>query len=196
MGTRLAVLVPAEDEPGPGQERGFVYSNFASSISVVRIDDESLLKDVKQPSWKRALTTIQLRRAHNVHDDFAAKNALAKLHDLPANSFSLPKIGYDELQAQVTIAAEFSEAMRSAKIVLWLNCGSAQKFVANRLEPAILCTDTKTALFVRAALGDLRACPCCDQPFLPERKDQQYCSIACRERFRKRRFRSKKGGSK
>ena len=84
-----------------------------------------------------------------------------------------------------SVAVAFSRAMRSAKVVLWWNLR------AERLEPGILCKDLREAAFVTGALDYLMVCPDCDQPFFPDRPDQQYCSIRCRERFRKRRLRAK-----
>jgi hypothetical protein len=172
---------------------GFVYSDiYAPGVPVVRVIDANLPNNVKRTmgrrAWERVIATFLLRAAHSNHDDFAARNALAKLHGLQLSLLS-PKIKYDQ-SAQFSIAAEFGKAMSSARVILWWN------LKADRLEPGILCRDLKAALFLRAALGDLRVCPCCDQPFLPDRPDQQYCSILCRERFRKRRLRAriKRGG--
>lgn len=198
--TKLAVLIRGVE--GKVAD-GFAYSDlFAPSIPVVRVNDENLASDVKRTTgrraWEQIIAIMQLRRAHSDKDNFRAQKALAKLHGLAPETFS-SAIKYDE-SAQFSIAAEFWKRMRSVRLILWWNLRSdpleAAAGLPERLEPGILCPDLKTALFVRAALGDLRACPCCDNPFLPERPDQQYCSITCRERFRKRRLRakSKRGG--
>jgi hypothetical protein len=87
--------------------------------------------------------------------------------------------------AQFELPREFSRVIKSARLVLWFNWKRKQ------FQPAIFCKDRKTAMFVRAVLRDMRACPCDDKIFTPERPDQEYCSIACRERYRQRRRYSK-----
>ena len=114
---------------------------------------------------------------------------MVKVYGLDASAVSA-EIPYVKT-APFMNAAEFTKRMKRCHLVLWLNTKR------ERLEPGILCTNLETALFVRGALRDLRACPCCDNPFLPNRPDQTYCSLRCRERHRKRRerARSKKKGA-
>jgi len=104
------------------------------------------------------------------------------------------KIHYDE-SAHTLAAAEFTKHMTQTRLVLWVKIVPFDHWKPGkrreRLEPGILCPDLDTALYVRAALRDLRVCPCDDNPFLPERPDQIYCSTRCRETFHKRRQRSR-----
>jgi hypothetical protein len=160
-------------------------------FGVVRLKDDRLKADARhpmdRPSWECAIAVFQLRRAYDDRDDLAARKAIAKLHGLNLEHLS-PKIRYDE-DAGILSGAEFTKRMTQARFVLWLNIERIGK--RERLEPGLLCPDLDTALYVRGALRDLRACPCCDVPFVPERPNQTYWSIRCRETHRKRRQRSK-----
>jgi hypothetical protein len=161
-----------------------------------------LRKSMDASDWERIVNTVQLRAALNARDEFKAKDAIAKLlglsPKLEAFILTLPKAQRDVLSnppkslpdAPIIVAAEFSRQMSATKIVLWLNAHTT------RLEPGILCPDLKAAFFVRVALGKTIVCPCCDKPFKPERPDQEYCSIRCRERFRKRRQRARQTPTK
>jgi hypothetical protein len=232
-GGSFPVLLRARQSELPD---GFAYEEFgAPGIGVVRVNDQTLAQDVKAAvsvrAWERIIAAMQLRRAHNEHDNLWARQAIKKLwgltvrgvrgpsaaisrafgklegsQALSAESLSTLKqslrsidpvdplssqINYAE-SAQFTIAPEFTRRMKSVRLILWWNLRNSirEAEMPERLEAGILCPDQTAALFVRAALGDLRACPCCDNPFLPDRPDQQYCTTACRERFRKRRLRA------
>lgn len=88
------------------------------------------------------------------------------------------------------LSYEVSQAIFfSARLVLW--------WTSCRFTPAIWCQDMKTAFYVRALLTavggkGLRICPHCNEPFLQERPDQSYCSIAHREAHRVARWRAEK----
>jgi hypothetical protein len=76
-----------------------------------------------------------------------------------------------------------------ARLVLW--------WTGDRFTPAIMCEDIKTAFYVRALLSAVRGkglhiCPHCNDPFLQQRPDQNYCSIAHREAHRVARWRAVK----
>jgi hypothetical protein len=184
----LAVLMRADKK---AIADGFVFDSLQHSYPVVRVKDEQLAADAKRTmdarEWDKAIAAFQLRRAYDDHDDLAARNAVVKLHGLNPAHLS-PKIRYDE-SASIVAGAEFTLRMTQARFVLWLNIARVGR--GERLEPGLLCAGLDTALYVRGALRDLRACPCCDTPFLPERPDQTYCSLRCRETHRKRRQRSK-----
>lgn len=87
------------------------------------------------------------------------------------------------------LSYQISQALSSdAHLVLWCT--------GTRLTPAIWCEDVKTAFYVRALLNvtggkGLRICPHCSEPFLQERPDQNYCSIAHREAHRVARWRAR-----
>ncbi len=105
-----------------------------------------------------------------------------------------PKANFDlKRAAEWWLPKEITRHMKRAKFVLWWN------WKRKRFQPAIFCPDVRTAQYVRAALDQARVCPNDDRPFIPEREDQEYCSIRCRETFRQRRRRSKikiSGGQK
>ncbi len=76
-----------------------------------------------------------------------------------------------------------------AHLVLW--------WTKDRFTPAIMCEDIKTAFYVRALLSAVggkgfHICPHCDEPFMQQRPDQNYCSIAHREAHRVARWRAAK----
>jgi hypothetical protein len=191
----LAVLVRAAK--GEACD-GMVFDGMHHSFPVARVKDDRLATDAKQSmsgrAWEQAIATFQLRRAYDDGDDLAARNATVKLYELDPAHLS-PKIRYDE-SGGIMAGAEFTKRMTQTRFVLWL---SMERIAPReRLEPGLLCPDLETALYVRGALRDLRACPCCENPFLPDRPDQIYCSLRCRETHRKRRSRAKsrpkKGG--
>jgi hypothetical protein len=194
----LPVLIPAAAKQ---LADGFVFSDIdAPGIPVVWVTTpeglfEDLKKNVAAGEWARIVNVVQLRAALNNGDDFKAQDARAKLLGLPPEWQSLlvaamPKAQRDLISnvknyAPHIVAGEFSRQMSSTRMVLWLNTHT------DRLEPGILCPDLKGAFFVRVALGKTVVCPCCDKPFKPDRPDQEYCTIQCRERFRKRRQRAR-----
>ena len=74
-----------------------------------------------------------------------------------------------------------------ARLVLWWS--------EDGLKPAIWCREMRTGFYARALLSvvgakGLRICPHCGEPFLQERSDQDYCSVAHREAYRVARWRS------
>jgi hypothetical protein len=63
--------------------------------------------------------------------------------------------------------------------------------------PAIYCDDSRTALFVYAAVsGQLAICPHCDSVFVKARPDQRYCKVSCREAHRVARWRKGKSAKR
>ena len=194
----LPVLMPAAAKQIAD---GFVFSDIHEpAIPVVWVTTpeglfEDLKKNVAAGEWERIVNVVQLRAALNNGDDFKAQDARGKLLGLPPELQSLfvapmPKAQRDLISkvknnAPQIVAGEFSRQMSSTRMVLWLNIHN------DRLEPGILCPDLKGAFFVRVALGKTIVCPCCDTPFKPDRPDQAYCSLRCRETFRKRRQRAR-----
>jgi hypothetical protein len=144
---------------------------------VLRVGDDALHDSAKR--WKRALAVLSLRDACDNKDELGARRAVAALYDVQSSRTSRWAT-----HGRGAVATEFNKRMRSARFVLWLHHDL-------RLEPGILCPDRKTALFVRAALQDVRVCPSDGNLFVPQRQDQKYCLPQCRERFRKQRFREK-----
>jgi predicted nucleic acid-binding Zn ribbon protein len=134
--------------------------------------------------WDDLVALMQLRDAHETGDEYAIANALDKLFGTAPHIAAVWKRVPRTQLAPSVLPKEFSDRIASARLVLWWNVK------LKRFQPAIFCEDLKTAMFVRAALRDLRACPSCDMPFRPERPDQEYCSLRCRERFRQRRRRA------
>jgi hypothetical protein len=79
------------------------------------------------------------------------------------------------------LSCELSEALQEARLVLWW---SGKVFKA-----AVFCPSLKIAFYTAALLKMLRVCPHCSEPFIPERPDQDYCSVPHREAHRVARWR-------
>jgi hypothetical protein len=176
-----------------------IWTGDDFSFPVARVPNQIKLADeirtTRPQEWTRIIATLQVRAAINRKDVFGAVKAAADA----GQKVAAPEIFY-------TLAREQNEHLKGARLVLWEHFQLSKKRVfdlgATKLvriwsaEMGVLCPDLTTALFVHAALGNLRLCPCCDKPFEPARPDQHYCSIRCRETFRKRRLRAsaKRGG--
>jgi len=148
--------------------------------------------------WPLFIAATQLRAAHeggNSYEiDKAFRKLLAALPEKSGDDDALREriaefwsaAPWSAKAAPLNLPPALSHEMSGAHLVLWWNSRKKQFL------PAIVCPDYKTAMFVRVALKDLRACPDCDKPFIVERPDQEYCSVPCRERHRQRRRRDKK----
>jgi predicted nucleic acid-binding Zn ribbon protein len=166
---------------------------------------------------KRFVAAVQLWHAHTTRNARSAQQALEKLYgpevarvwDLPSSGdlfpalpqslrkqlFAISPETWQPRKAQKSdildqaprwhLPKEFTAAMKSARLVLWYD------WKRKRFLPAIYCPNLTTALYVLASLQELHACPACNKPFVQIRTDQEYCSIACRERFRQQRRREK-----
>jgi hypothetical protein len=115
--------------------------------------------------------------------------ALAELLSVPpeTNVKALFK-GTAKSDPRWLLSFEISKAIQDAKLVLWWN--------GENFKPAIWCPDLKIAFYVRAIMGMFRICLHCGEPFLPERPDQDYCSVAHREAHRVARWRARQKKSK
>ena len=87
------------------------------------------------------------------------------------------------------LSYEVSMELDDARLVLWWS--------EDGLKPAIWCREMRTGFYARALLSvvgakGLRICPHCGEPFLQERSDQDYCSVAHREAHRVARWRSQR----
>ena len=184
----IAVLVAAKK----GAEfDGVVYGGFSgrsalthSRLHVVRVDGMKLAKDVRKTvsieGWRRICAVLQAREAINRKDAYAAANCLWTSWRIVAR----PSIA----MLQELTANQMTDRLKDSRLVVWDNMRAEHRDI---LELGVFCANLKAALFARAALGDLRSCPCCEDPFVPHRPDQDYCSIRCRETFRKRRLRAR-----
>lgn len=89
------------------------------------------------------------------------------------------------------LAEEISRVLLAgASLVLWLD--------GKRLVPALYCGSVWCALYVSAIFKifggcAFAVCPKCGEPFLQQRPDQLYCTIAHREAHRVARWRAAKG---
>jgi hypothetical protein len=167
-------------------------------VRIFGVDAEGSLRNkaVRQSiaaSWPLFIAVTQLRAAHesgNKYEiDQAFRKMLAARSDDPALRERIAEFWASTPQvpdaALVNLPPALSQEMSAARLVLWWN-NRRKQFL-----PAIFCPDYRAALFVQVAMNDLRACPDCDKPFIPDRPDQEYCSVRCRERHRQRRRRDK-----
>jgi predicted nucleic acid-binding Zn ribbon protein len=144
--------------------------------------------------WPLFIAVTQLRAARESGNKYEIDQAFrkllaAQLGDDPALRERIAEFWATTPRvpdaALVNLPPALSQEMSAARLVLWWNKRRKQFL------PAIFCPDYRAALFVQVAMKDLRACPDCDKPFIPDRPDQEYCSVRCRERHRQRRRRDK-----
>ena len=151
--------------------------------------------------WPLFIATTQFRAAHESGNKHEIDRTFGKLLEAQDKSGDYSALrgritdfwlapGWSSNTAPVNLPPAFSDAMSGARLVLWWNSRKKQFL------PAIFCPDYRTAMFVRAAMKDLRACPDCDKPFIQERADQEYCSTRCGTRHRVRRMREKRRSRK
>jgi hypothetical protein len=150
-------------------------------------------------TWNLFIAATQLRDAHEKGDNYEIDTAYqALLAGISPESQSgddramIERIAgfwsdpaWSNMTAPVNLPPAVAHELESARLVLWWN-GRCKQFM-----PAVFCDDYKVAMFVQIALRNLRACPCCDKPFIPDRPDQEYCTVRCREVHRQRRRRAK-----
>jgi len=188
----LSVLLPvigkgADQKPYSGTV--FFDGRYIGHELRIVCPTDSQLKDLTKGSidavaWSRMIGTFQLRVALEVGDSYAIGRALARVYPPERLKRSSGKYTIEKM-ARISLSEQFAEEMKRCRPVLWLDAKT------NELNSGILCRDPKSAIFVRAAIGDLRACPYCSEIFRPDRPDQIYCTIPHRENFRKQRFRAK-----
>lgn len=134
---------------------------------------------------RHLVAQLQLWHGGEKGDAFLAKKALLSLFSSEPRIAEVWQHAPDKRRAQFILPEEFTSNMKSARVVLWWD------WRVKKLRPAVYCPNAKTAQYVMAALGDLRACPCCDKLFVPDREDQRYCTTKCSGRFRKQKQREK-----
>lgn len=100
----------------------------------------------------------------------------------------------EKQDARWLLSRQLSARLHHVELVLW--------WTGKYFAPALYCGHEPSALYVRALLGlagttkTLMVCPHCGTPFIQERTDQQYCSVAHREAHRVARWRARKKGGK
>jgi hypothetical protein len=210
---RYRIPLPLLVRATPDQIKRSAYDGLANfnpkkPLQPVRIfgadylkEGSALAKEVRKSmaaEWPLFIAATQLRAAHESGNKYEIDSAFRKLlAALPEKSGDDPAmreritefwsaVPWSAKAAPVNLPPALSHEMSDAHLVLWWNSRRKQFL------PAIFCPDYKTAMFAQVALKDLRACPDCDKSFIPDRPDQLYCSIPCRERHRQRRRRDKK----
>jgi predicted nucleic acid-binding Zn ribbon protein len=203
LGHRLAILVPAKK----GEDTaGAIYPYRLMPFGVVCVRTETLGAEVKRATkpraWNQIVGLLQLLDAHNKGDMLLARSGIIKTCGFDEGGFDALlrptsprnpwKKQMDDMceptKIGILAAEEITKQLKTARLVLW----HPWRAGAHWLEPAVFCPNMETALFVAGALQYVRICPSCGVPFLPARPDQEYCSIRCRETFRKRRLRARK----
>jgi hypothetical protein len=212
--TALPVLVPASPEQiKQGDYDGLAnfdlqkpYTLKVKIFGPEYITGTELSVTVRQSmgkKWDLFIASNQLRDAHEQGGDYEIGLAYRKLVTamLPEQQIDKPAMVEDRAvfwtdpkwtksNAPVNLPPAITQEMTLARLVLWWN-KSRERFF-----PAIFCDDYGTAMFVRGALRDVRACPGCDRAFIPARADQEYHDVGCRERHRQRRFQQLHGKKK
>ena len=200
---RLEILLPAQGARQP-LKGFFTYDpdngllGGRGLIGVVVVERDTLAARVKScvsaKEWDAVVARIQLLHSYYRSDTFGAETAIRKIVGA-ASDLPLSKNGVEDWIAsgmgrdatEWVAAAEFIKRLAGAtQLILWWDLDREHP----NIQPGILCKDHLTALYVCAALRYTLSCPCCDVPFIPARPDQDYCSIRCRETFRKRRLRA------
>ena len=200
------MLVPA----GKGEAHdGLSTFDPEHSFQKLRLVRDEELKDVLRPFTPEEAQFIAdclaLRRAYNSKDQLALGRPFQRLwpflvgqelwpqphtpaeevaRKAMAKAFSLPALS-DRKWARFYFPQLVSKALRDVRIVVWW-FEKEQRFI-----PAISCPDLKTAFLLRGFMGDIRVCPHCDKPFMPDKANIDYCSIAHREAHRVARWRAK-----
>lgn len=146
------------------------------------------LKPQKPREWDRLIRTLQARQSLNRRDLFSA----VETYGLHRNQQPTDEeLGVRAGEVQVAISSEITRYLRGARLVTWAH---KQTGPGGWLKPVLriglLCPNLTSALFAFAVLDELRACKC-GSIFQPSRPDQHYCSIRCRETYRKRTLRAK-----
>jgi hypothetical protein len=154
--------------------------------------------------WDVFTAALQLRDAHQKGQSYEIATALHRLKaaqipepeepekqkirqslfDGMAEFWSGPK--WSKETAPVNLPPSFTQELRNSRLVLWYDRRG------KRVLPAFFCEDFTSAVFVLGLLDYVRACVGCGKVFIPEREDQIYHDIACRERNRMRRLRWKR----
>jgi hypothetical protein len=188
----IVLIASVKNQPADGR------ANFYETFDRVKIARGSLLtpkqlnEEVKK--HQRIAALVQLRNAYRAKNERAIALALTKLfpaapilegQNIPENALALAWRSDLFGAAQEFFPKEISEHMAKIRFVVWWD--SRRK----KFQPALYCKTIDEALYALTALGGLFICPTDDNPFLPERKGQQYCSLRCRERFRQQRRREK-----
>jgi hypothetical protein len=201
--TTIPILVPATaQQVKQGDFDG--YANFSlekphtQPVKIFSELDQLARQSVSTMKWELLISTNQLRDAYEQGKSYEIDEAFRKMMTALFPDEPEQK---EVKQTMVQEIAEFwsdpawtkrivptnlppavTQEMSGARLVLWWNKDQG------RFLPAIFCEDYGTALFVRGAMRDLRACPGCDQAFVVGRPDQEYHTVACRERHRQRKF--------
>lgn len=190
----VQLLVPASTK----EKEGVAHTD--ETVPVRRFTDEDINRNTLRgrKTWGRIerwrqnqiLNFVELLRAIEAKDDLAIEKASL---NLKAAAGAITRAVVQHLVrepgfAQSLLAKELSQQLDSVRIVLW--------YWQEQMAPALLCPDSATAMLlhvlmsaVGASVG-LRLCPKCGRPFLQKRRDQDYCSIKCREAHRVARWRA------
>ncbi len=188
----LPVLIPVtltREQLKAGKYDGVAnfQGKFDQPVVIVggaHMTDEAAI--VASRKWSRqTAAAFRLLVAHETGDAFAIHTTLDSLYtSAPVIAEAWKRLPLETI-ARSNLPRQVSDQIKRARLVLWWD------WKQKKLQPAVYCRNLMTALLVRAALRQLQVCLCCGQPFIPERTDQQHCSIRCRERFRQQRRRAR-----
>jgi hypothetical protein len=191
----IQILIPAPSS----EKEGDAYSNQAR-VPVRRFTDNDLTgstwKQVSGGQQQRILNYVEALRAIEAKDQLALEKAYMGLKaHAGAITRNVTQILLREPgAAQVMLANELSGQLEEVRLILW--------YWKEQMVPALLCPDVATAFLLHVfmsatgASAGVRLCPRCGHVFLQKRRDQDYCSIKCREAHRVARFRAEQAAAK
>jgi hypothetical protein len=200
----LPILVPTNPKDDKKDFDGLANFDGKKPLQPVKVfgpEHVNRVRKSKGSAWRLFVAVTQLRDAHEKGDAYEIDAAFQKLfaaRNLPAKPSESDRAwaagiskfwsqpGWSKRTAPIFLPPAITQELELARLVLrWDN--RHKQFM-----PAIYCENLTTAMFVDAALRNLRACPGCDEPFTPSREDQQYCSVQCGGRQRQRRLRERR----
>jgi hypothetical protein len=205
--TTIPILVPGT----PGDNDG--HANFSQDkpyTQLVKIFGPDFLKvggelnrrvrRVMGHKWSLFVAAMQLRDAYEQGQRFEIDSAFRKLVTamLPNEQADKATMAqhivefwaeptWSKRTVPMNLPPRWSTEMGNARFVLWWD--KRRK----RFLPAFYCDNYTSAVFVMGVLDYVRTCAAsdCEKVFIPEREDQVYHEMACRERHRMRRHRAK-----
>ncbi len=173
---------------GTQKVRSITKKDLKREISILDHGDRAFL-----------LAILELKKAYEIRDQFDLRRSWEKA--LPLLPSPWPGSRADEIEqreffatffsqtpdwAKFAVAQSSTKALEDARFVLWFS-DKEQRF-----SPAVYCPNLKTAVFLKAFLGEIHVCPHCSKPFIPSHKGSDYCSPEHRERYRLIRWRARK----
>ena len=151
---------------------------------------------IPEREQKEILKVTEVIRALDSSDRLAAKQAMLALKALPQGPQGLvyqiaSRMIEDPEYIPDSLVYQICRELDSVRLVLW------KKLPKGQLAPGLFSRDIRALFWIRALMSALgaqagvRICPKCGKTFWQKRRDQEYCSMKCREAHRVERWRAK-----